>query len=553
MSGTFTAELVASDWSPQKARHLVNRAGFGIPESAVQHLAALTPQEAVDLLVEYERFPSNLSAPVFLSAPIDREDLKIALETAEERERAVQELMRQGREEMAQLKVWWLSQMRATNRPLQEKLTLFWHSHFAVSAEKVKQPAHNYDLNKILRDNAAGNFRDLVFLVGKSPAMLLYLDNRQNRKGRPNENWARELMELFTLGIGQYSEQDIKEAARAFSGYTLVDNQFRFVPSQHDYGTKTFMGHTGDLDGRDIINIIFEQPAAAEFITRKLWIYFVYDNPSPELVREFAAILRENNYELKPLLRAIFLSREFYTSRAVNQQVKSPAQFLVMLLEHLQLGMPTPNAASLALKALGQDLFYPPNVKGWDGNRAWITTTTLLTRYNLPVYLATGQRPDLGTDRRLDEMGPPPASAPVMEPAMMEVNAQQGLPSSKAPAQPREQIRRQVQQRLAQIRASNAAARKTSSSEKRFSTRGNLKADVDKLFAALIGQPVSQAVEILLARYLSHPLDATQRQVLTRVLADGSNEQAPLTPQHLRKAGPAFLQLLFSTAEYQLC
>jgi uncharacterized protein (DUF1800 family) len=379
-------------WGPRQARHLLNRAGFGVPQSSVETLVKMGPRKAVDSLVQYEKYADNLTEPDFLSPPVEPEEMRqmAAGLSQEERTKLGQEMQQQQREEVEKLKAWWLDRMSITARPLQEKLTLFWHGHFATSSDKVKQAISNYELNKVFRRNAAGNFRTLVFEVGKSGAMLRYLDNNQNRKGHPNENWARELMELFTLGIGNYTEEDIKEAARAFSGYTDKGGEFYFNNRQHDYGEKTFLGKTGDLDGADVINTIFEQPQAARFISRKLWEYFVYEEPSKELVEELAGVLRANDYELKPLLETIFLSEEFYGTKALNGQIKSPVQFVVMMMDQLQHRPERRMLLNLALRGLGQDLFQPPNVKGWPGNRAWINTNTLMLRYNIPAYLVLG-------------------------------------------------------------------------------------------------------------------------------------------------------------------
>jgi uncharacterized protein (DUF1800 family) len=499
---------------------LINRAGFGVPTGAIDRLASLSPAEAVGTLVDYDRYPDNLVEPDWLLSHEEEENRRANFRKAdpEAREKAINDLRREQREQVDRLKSWWLDQMRATSRPLQEKMTLFWHGHFATSAEKVREPDYNYGLNQIFRTHATGNFRDLVFEVGKSPAMLIYLDNRNNRKGEPNENWARELMELFTMGIGNYTEEDIKEAARAFSGYTLVKGEFRFVAARHDFGDKTFLGISGPLDGADVINRLFEQPAVATHIATKLWEFFVYENPDKALIEELGAVFRDGDYELKPLLRTIFLSQEFYSARAVAGLIKSPAQFLVSLQEQLGLEAPRRSLLTLASRGLGQDLFYPPNVKGWDGNRAWINTNTLLTRYNIPAYLVTGKRPTLSPERRLDAMGP--EGEGMMEEATMQ------------------------QQQQAEKRAERRARTKP----KAAATLSQL----EPLFTPLLGKPCSSAAAALADHFIGRPLDRQQLDILSQTLAGDSND--PLLSQALvRQNGPEFLHLLLSIAEYQLC
>jgi uncharacterized protein (DUF1800 family) len=481
----------------------------------VEILAQAGPEGAVSAFVDAERYPDPFTEPDWLTLPGAEDERRRELSglDAEERNRQLQKVRRQMREEIEQLKFWWLERMRTTKRPLQEKMALFWHGHFATSAEKVREPVYNYELNKVFREHGTGNFRNLVFEVGRTPAMLQYLDNRANRKSNPNENWARELMELFTMGIGSYSERDIREAARAFTGYTISRHRFVFQSNQHDYGEKTFLGRTGTFDGADIINIILKQPEVGRFIGRKIWEFFVYEDPDDELVVELGALLRELDYELKPFLRTIFLSKEFYSTKAAQGLIKSPAQYIVMLRDQLELEDPRRSLLLLAMRALGQDLFYPPNVKGWDGNKAWINTNTLLTRYNIPVFLAMGQRPRIGTDPRLDEMES--GGSMMMTPAMK----QQAVPT---------------RQRTQQSRQARAMMK------------------YEPIFEPYVGQPVSTAAIGLCNHFLGRPLSKEQTAVLTDVLALQTPTE-PLSREAIRSNGPAFLQLVLSLAEYQLC
>lgn len=511
--------ITNGEWNRARARHLLNRAGFGAPYSAIGELEKMTPAEAVSLMVDYERQPADHRRPDFLS---DRSELTgryMAMRSKEGEDRAMmrQELFRMQRGEMARLQNWWVDRMINTQRPLEEKLTLFWHSHFATSAQDVKLPEPNYQLNQIFRENASGNFRTMVFEVGKSEAMLKYLNNRQNRKNHPNENWARELMELFTLGIGNYTEQDVKEAARAFTGYTERQGEFVFVSRQHDYGEKTFLGKTGNFDGKDIVDIIFEQPECARFISRKLWEYFVYDNPSDELVEGLAKILRDNDYEMKPLLRTLFSSQEFYSEQAMAGQVKSPAQYVVMLQDHLKFERMQGPLVVLGMRVMGQTLFYPPNVKGWDGNRGWITTNTLLARYNIPGYLLTGNRPDI--------MGRvPPQAREIIQEMMPQGMGGNGNTNGR---------RRQMAQKIIQRRVA---------------------AKVREMYQPLNGQPAGQAVDQMTEYLLGRPIASDQRAELIRALTGGNSESAPFLLANAdddRLSGT--LHLILSMSEYQLC
>jgi uncharacterized protein (DUF1800 family) len=280
------------------------------------------------------------------------------------------------------------------NGPAQllEKMTLFWHGHFATSAQKVRDAYWMWLQNDTLRRNAIGSFATLVKEISRDPAMMIYLDLQQSRKEHPNENWSRELMELFTVGIGNYTEDDVRAGARAFTGYRInyTTQRFRFAPIQQDLGMKTFMGHTGPLNGDDIIDILVNKLACAQFIGKKLWRFFVEDEPSQQIVDRITSRIRSHNFEMRPVLREIFTSGEFYSDRVMHAQIKSPAQFIVQISKLLETQLPSPVVVQNAMRQMGQILFAPPNVKGWDGGKSWITTSTLLFRYNFANYLING-------------------------------------------------------------------------------------------------------------------------------------------------------------------
>jgi uncharacterized protein (DUF1800 family) len=281
-----------------------------------------------------------------------------------------------------EMRAWWIGEMLATPSPLTERMTLFWHNHFATSQQKVKANQLMYRQNVLLRQYALGNFGTLLHAVAKDPAMLIYLDGATSRKGEPNENFAREVMELFTLGEGHYEEHDIKEAARAFTGWSIDPNngQFLFRHLLHDNGTKSILGQTGNFDGDAVLDILLRQPATAEFITRKLWREFISPVPDERLVRDFAAVFRANRYEVKPLLRAMLTSDAFYAQANRGTLVKSPVELVVGTLGAFDFRPDDLRPAAVMVAFLGQNLFSPPNVKGWPGGEEWINSATLLGR-----------------------------------------------------------------------------------------------------------------------------------------------------------------------------
>jgi uncharacterized protein (DUF1800 family) len=291
---------------------------------------------------------------------------------------------------------WWLVRMRYTSRPLVEKMALFWHGHFATGVSKVG--GKNIDLmrqqNDLFRAQGLGNFHDLLLAVSKDPAMLIWLDGRLNHKNAPNENYGRELMELFTMGIGNYTEDDVKAAARAFTGWTLnKDRQFVFNPKDHDDSQKTFLGQTGNFDGTDIVNILAGQPATAKFLSTKLARYFVSDPPDDNLVSAMANTYLSSNYDIRSVLRTMFKSDAFSSDAAHHALIKSPAEFVVGTLRTLNIATNGLGLPAVTL-ALGQELFNPPNVAGWPGGANWIATNTVLTRDNLANGVAVAGKPE---------------------------------------------------------------------------------------------------------------------------------------------------------------
>ena len=285
---------------------------------------------------------------------------------------------------------WWLHRIRHTPAPLVEKMTLFCHGHFATSAAKVNDARLLYQQNEMLRRGAIGSFGDLVRGIARDPAMLLYLDSATNRKNHPNENFAREVMELFCLGVDRYTERDIRELARCFTGWEIQHGRFVFNSYQHDYGVKSLLGRQGSFDGDEALEVVLDQHATAEFICDKLVRFFIADDGLPrEWVASLAEQFRQGGLALAPVLETIFRSRVFYSERAIAQKVRSPVELGVGLLRTLELNT---NMVELAqrLRELGQGVFFPPNVKGWGGGRHWIDSSTLLGRANLVRRLVSG-------------------------------------------------------------------------------------------------------------------------------------------------------------------
>jgi uncharacterized protein (DUF1800 family) len=293
---------------------------------------------------------------------------------------------------------WWLVRMRYTSRPLVEKMTLFWHGHFATAVSKVgfKQLALMRQQNDLFRTQAFGNFHDLLLSVSKDPAMLIWLDGRQNHKNAPNENYGRELMELFTMGIGNYSEDDVKAAAHAFTGWTINrDFAYAFNGGDHDAGPKTFLGKTGNYNGNDIVDTLAGQPATASFLATKLVRYFVSDPPDRDLVSTLANTYLSSGYDIKAVMRTLFKSDAFMSPKAYHSLIKNPSEYVVGTLRTLDISTDGTGLPAVT-RALGQELFNPPNVAGWPGGDSWIATNTMLARDNFANAIAVAQKPESG-------------------------------------------------------------------------------------------------------------------------------------------------------------
>ncbi len=397
--------IAASDWSRASAAHLLERGGFGGTPEEIEIFSRLTPEQAVERILRsepgelppfehsgvhdpgLEPFPPSRPATTTLARETG-EALGIRVKPAGNRrmQPVVNRFfywLRASYLETNRLAYWWAERMLTTGWPLQEKMALFWHGHFAVSETKVRDYRKMERQLDLFHRLGTGNFRELLVAVSQDPAMLAFLDAGINVKGAPNENFAREIMELFTMGEGNYTETDIREAARGFTGWNFVDLKFVVNEDQHDDDSKTVLGKTGNFDGVNVIDIILEQPVTAEFIGAKIYRYFVREELSPALQKQLGALLRDGGYELTPLLRILFLSRDFYSPASQAGQIKSPTQLVVSTYRKLGLrevpGVPDFNSAT---SELGQQLFRPPTVAGWPSGRAWITPGLLLSRAN---------------------------------------------------------------------------------------------------------------------------------------------------------------------------
>ena len=401
------ASIAPSDWNYDFAAHLLERAGFGGTPEEIEALARLSPAEAVRRLVYFQNIEnvlppfdhSGIHDPGLESFPESRPAVtKMAKEKGEALgikvkaggDRPLQPIvnkfffwLRASVLETQRVAYWWGNRMLATRRPLEEKMALFWHGHFAVNEAKVRDYRKTLGQLELFHKYGTGNFRDLLVAVAQDPAMLSFLDAGVNVKGSANENFAREIMELFTMGVGNYSEKDVREAARAFTGWNYVDLKFVVNKDQHDDSQKTFLGATGNFDGVDVIDIILKQPATSRFIAGKIYRHFVRQELTSEVQDNLGTMLRASNYNVAPLLETIFLSRDFYSSASVGTQIKSPVQLAISTYKKLGLtevpGVPDFN---IATGTLGQRLFAPPTVAGWSGGRSWMTPGLLLERGN---------------------------------------------------------------------------------------------------------------------------------------------------------------------------
>jgi hypothetical protein len=364
----------ARPWDLASVAHLHRRAGFAAPWPILARDLADGPSLAIDRLIEGEAASGDGQSSRDFAALLDSMGDRLGSGAAPERLRGI-----------------WLYRMIHTPRPLLERLTLFWHGHFATSIVKVVNPSAMQRQNALLRAHALGDFKALLEGIGKDPAMLTWLDATASRRARPNENYAREVMELFSLGRGHYTEVDVREAARAFTGRFITSDRFSELPAQHDDGEKTILGRTGKFKGDDVPSILLEQPSCAEFLARKLFRQFVseVDPPSDALIAPLAGSFRASGYDIKATVRTILRSNLFHDPAVRRRRVKGPVEFAVGAIRSLEALRPTVSADALgeACARMGQTLYAPPSVAGWEGGASWINTTSLIARTNFALAL----------------------------------------------------------------------------------------------------------------------------------------------------------------------
>jgi uncharacterized protein (DUF1800 family) len=568
------APIAADEWSSDRAAHLLERAGFGGTPEEIARLAAMTPEQAVGFLVDYETV-ANDELPAFDASDIHDPGLvnfppsrpattQLAATTGEalgikvkpSGNRRLQPVvdkffywLRASMLETRRIAYWWADRMLNTRRPLEEKMTLFWHGHFATSEDKVRDARKMLLQNQTFRRLATGNFRDLMIAVAKDPAMLAYLDAGVNVKGAPNENFAREIMEIFTMGVGHYTETDIREGARAFTGWNSDDLTFVVHPEQHDATPKAFLGRTSNFDGVDVIDAILAQSATADFIAAKLYRYFVRDDLDPALQSRLGAVFRNAHYELKPLLRTIFLSRDFYSQASIGTHIKSPVELVISTYKKLGAtaipGIPDFNETT---EAMGQALFWPPTVAGWAGGRSWITLGLLLDRGNFALDVLF---PDIDFVAH-DRYSPDPTIVAVHE------KIKQGYDISSAT----------IPGDGAMMAESNMAADRDEDFNTRYGSyrgwqmaiervkpipRTVLQIDLAQMVRAERLTTTTQVVDYLLARLMSVPIGQSERQMLVEFLdRELGTSDIARADSYLDDPLRELVHLIMSEPEYQL-
>jgi len=374
-------------------KHLLWRAGFG---AGINQFEDLKNKDIKTLLKDLFK-EENFVEITYDTPDVETIDYMNDKSPAEKKK----EIQRINREQNSELNLNFLNKMINSNEQMREKMAFFWHGHFA---SRVQNPKFNRQLLNIIRKNALGNFKDLLFEVSQAPAMLNFLNNQQNKKDHPNENFAREVMELFTMGRGNYTEKDIREGARAFTGWGY-DKEGNFAERKklHDEATKTFLGKTGNFTGTDALNIILEQKATAKFITAKIYKFFVNENVDESIINKLSDSFYSSNYDIKKLMNDIFSSSWFYDKKNIGNRIKSPVELMVGMMRTLPMHIQNPENLIVYQKLLGQMLLYPPNVSGWPNGKSWIDSSTLMLRLQIP-QIWSGLRPLEYSPRQDDDI-----------------------------------------------------------------------------------------------------------------------------------------------------
>ena len=378
-----------------KNQHLLWRAGFGPMAENAADLDNVSSKQLWQLLVKTSvKKPDKIEVAQNLADGLYKGIMDVAkMDNPETRKEQQKRRRAQSRDDLKNLNIRWLDEMINSEAQLREKMSLFWHGHFAC---RVINSFFQQELIHTVRENALGNFKDLLIAVSKSPSMLQFLNNQQNKKKKPNENFAREVMELFTMGRGNYTENDVKEAARAFTGWGYnLQGEFEFRKNQHDNGLKTVLGKTGDFNGDDVLNILLEQKQTARHITKKMYKYFVNDKVDDAKIEWLSNRFYQNGYDIKKLVEDFFTADWFYDEKNIGTKIKSPIELLAGIRRILPMEMENEQAQIVFQKALGQILFYPPNVAGWPGGKTWIDSSSLMLRLRLPQILTANDVMDI--------------------------------------------------------------------------------------------------------------------------------------------------------------
>ena len=560
-------------WTTERAAHLLERAGFGGTPEEIAQFAAMTPEAAVRRLVYHKDIANDLPAfdhsgvhdgglePFPASRPAATDLAKgtgesMGIKVKPLGNRRLQPVankffywLRASRLETNRVAYWWANRMLATHRPLEEKMALFWHDHFATSEEKVRDYRKMLKQNELFRAKGTGNFRALLIGAAQDPAMLASLDAGVNVKGAPNENFAREIMEMFSMGVGNYSETDIREAARAFTGWNFVDLDFVVSPKKHDDTIKTVLGKQGGFDGVDVIDVILSQPVTSEYISSKIYQYFVRQDLSPELRAQLNARLRQANYEIAPLLETIFLSRDFYSSASMATRIKSPVELVISTYKKMGLtevpGVPDFNDVT---EALGQKLLYPPTVAGWANGKSWITPGLLLARGNFVYDILF---PDINFL--------PPDRYPLTDYKIGTVNDRLALgldvtTSTKPEAKEVTSMSMQADldedfnTRLASFRGWQMALQKV-----KPIPRATAQLDLSAMVLGAGCRNAREAADYLLARFISVPLDANTHERIAEFLENElGTADLEAAASFLEEPLRTTLHVILSLPEYQL-
>ena len=567
-----------ADWDRGRAKHLLNRAGFGGTPEDIDRLAALTPVEAVRRIIDYEKV-ENGDLPAFEHSGVYDPTLKVfppsrpaTTRKAETTGEAIGVRVKPGGSrrmqpvvdrfffwlratalETRRVAAWWADRMVSTDRPLQEKMALFWHGHFATGADKVRDYRKMLVQLELFHRKGTGNFRELLIAVAQDPAMLVFLDAGQNVKGAPNENFGREVMELFTMGVGNYSEHDIREAARAFTGWTNDDLRFKLDEAKHDTGEKEFLGRRGNFDGVDTLNIILDQKVTANFMAGKIYRYFARDDLSPALQERLGAVLRENDYELRPLLRTIFLSKDFYSEPSVGTRIKGPVDLIVSMCRELGLkrlpGVPDFNSSC---GELGQVLLNPPTVAGWAQGRSWITPGMLLARGNLARQMLLPDMinftdPNLDPGPQIREVNNRILRGMSVTAATSEENPGTGMADERAMANVLAD-KEDFNTRYGSLNGWREAARKV-----KPTLRVPAQFNLSNLVLSAQPRTTTEVVDVMLGRFLSMPLAEKSRLALIGFLdSELGTSDIGRAETYMEEPLRLLVHLIMSTPEYQL-